>query len=599
MIKSKITVFCLLILLAATTASLAAPDSSAASLALQRIEIRISSRVPFKPGINQKKYLNRPVGPALADAIRDEIVDQFHAHGFYLARLDSSSQRKMKSGERAELILHFSPGPEFILRRVVFGIPDSLKTGFENSLDEIAADYTGKPYTADLQNNLFHAVLGVFEESGYPLCKLETEDFKLDSLSADRQAFQLNLKIEPGELVRLNGLKLPAKSDVDPRYLERTFRFRAGEVYQEKRIQRYQRLLNKQDFIKNGLPPQVVKGADNKYYLFLGFDEATYTSLDGVVGYVPAPTNIPGSKGYFTGLVNVGLRNLFGTGRRLNVFWQKPDRFSEEFRVKYREPFLLGLPFHTGVEMHRLIRDTTYIEWEYALNFELPLNEYLSGTVRFYNRQVYPDSIASAVLRLPRTRAVHTELGLIWDTRSDIYNPRRGMLISTSFDYGTQHNIGPEYLLKEDSLLEKTNVTRVNGELAMFFEFWKKQVLAVDFHTVLIGYQGQPVRLPDMFWFGGATTIRGYREQQFYGESVAWANNEYRFLLGPRSRFFVFTDLGYYSRAVPLEKKEFLMGYGLGIRFPGPIGVLQVDYGLARGVPFREGKIHFRLINEL
>ena len=40
------------------------------------------------------------------------------------------------------------------------------------------------------------------------------------------------------------------------------------------------------------------------------------------------------------------------------------------------------------------------------------------------------------------------------------------------------------------------------------------------------------------------------------------------------------------------------MGYGAGLSFPGPLGILQVDYGLAKDLNFREGKIHFRLINE-
>ncbi|MEJ2636415.1 MAG: hypothetical protein P8184_14130 [Calditrichia bacterium] len=44
--------------------------------------------------------------------------------------------------------------------------------------------------------------------------------------------------------------------------------------------------------------------------------------------------------------------------------------------------------------------------------------------------------------------------------------------------------------------------------------------------------------------------------------------------------------------------QEILLGYGLGIRLTGPLGLLQVDYGLADGLPFREGKIHFRIINE-
>jgi outer membrane protein insertion porin family len=248
--------------------------------------------------------------------------------------------------------------------------------------------------------------------------------------------------------------------------------------------------------------------------------------------------------------------------------------------------------------LHRLVRDTTYIEWEYSMNAEVPINENLSGFIRLFNREVYPDSLASLQLRLPQTRAIHTEIGMKWDTRSDIYNPKAGMVFSAYFDYGTQRNVGPQYLLEEDSLADRTNVRKVRGEFAFFWEGFKNQVLALHLHSILIGYQGTQVRPPDMFWFGGATTVRGYRENQFFGDRVGWLNLEYRFLVGPRSRLFIFTDFAYYSRELPEEKEEYLVGYGAGISFPGPLGILQVDYGLARNLSFSEGKIHFRLINE-
>jgi outer membrane protein insertion porin family len=171
-------------------------------------------------------------------------------------------------------------------------------------------------------------------------------------------------------------------------------------------------------------------------------------------------------------------------------------------------------------------------------------------------------------------------------------------VFSAYFDYGTQKNVGPAYLLQEDSLVSRTNVRKVTGEAAFFRETFKNQVLALNFRTVLIAYQGEQVRPPDMFWFGGATTIRGYRENQFFGDQVGWLNTEYRFLIGPQSRLFVFADFGYYSRNLPDEKEEYLIGYGAGLSFPGPLGILQVDYGLARNLNFSEGKIHFRIINE-
>ena len=587
-----------LILLGAFRISLFSQQNSRQTIrALESIRLHYTEKPRVKISNPIKQFRYRKLDDRTIKAIENEMIKQLHQEGYYLSRVDSTTTQVLSGETKAVLNIYLDPGPRFMLIRVNWDLTDSLKSQFQEPVPDVVRDYLGKPYTENSQKQMFQRILTVFENNGYPLCRIETTGFNLDSLDHEPKGFVLNIRILPEDEINLTGLKLPPKTDISTRFLERTFGFKSGEIYRKTRIERYERLLSKQDFIKSTTAPQVVVENDSLYFLKLNFEENPSTAFDGVIGYIPPPVNQPEINGYFTGLFNIGLRNLFGTGRKMDVFWQKPDRYSEEFRVKYREPFVFGLPFHAGVELHRLIRDTTYIEWEYALNGEIPLNENLTGLARFYTRQVYPDSLASAIQRFPQTKAVHTVIGFDWDTRNRLYNPTSGFLLSTLFDYGTQRNIGPAYLIQEDSLVQKTNVTRLTSRLAIFLQFFKRQVLALDFHAVLIGYQGQKVQIPDMFWFGGATTVRGYRENQFYGDRVTWLNTEYRFLVGPRSRFFVFTDGAYYSRKVPQFKEEYLLGYGLGFRFPGPLGDLQVDYGLARGTSFSEGKIHFRLIN--
>ena len=595
-IKILIIIFLGLEYSAETVSAQDIPDTQV--LVLEDIRLHFSHSIPVRINIPTAKYRNRKLDESIIKVIYSEITEQCKSAGYYLMRKDSIALEKFDKEQKTTLHFYLTAGPQFILSKVETELPDSLKAIFGPQVKSVLTDFLNKPYNDDLQKEMFGNILQIFENNGYPLCRITTVDFGLDSLEQDKMGFQLNLKIDPENIIQLSGLKLPSKAEEDLEYIERVLNFKAGEIYNEKRILKYQRLLQRQDFIKTTQKPEIISLADSSYFLKLNFEKAPSTIFDGIVGYIPPPVNDPTQKGYFSGLFNIGLRNLFGTGRRLDVFWQKPDRYSEDFRVKYREPFLVGLPFHLGGMFHRLIRDTTYIEWEYSLNAEIPLNEFLTGLARIYSRQVFPDSLASAVLRLPQTKSFHTELGIQWDTRDDFYNPRSGLLFNLQYDYGTQRNVGPSYLLEQDSLIEKTKVTEVKGQFAFFLTTFARQVLTLHLHGVLIGQQGQKVRPPDMFWFGGATTLRGYREDQFYGDKVGWANIEYRFLLAPLARLFFFTDLGYYERGLPDKKNEFLSGYGLGISFPGPLGILQVDFGMARGLSFSEGKLHLRLIND-
>jgi outer membrane protein insertion porin family len=115
--------------------------------------------------------------------------------------------------------------------------------------------------------------------------------------------------------------------------------------------------------------------------------------------------------------------------------------------------------------------------------------------------------------------------------------------------------------------------------------------------------QGDFIEESDYFKLGGNSTLRGYREEQFRGNRVAWSNIEYRYLISRRSYLFAFFDSGYYlvngdeSKKI-VETSAFKNGYGFGMSFETGIGLLSVSYALASGEGFSDGKIHFGIINQ-
>ena len=61
---------------------------------------------------------------------------------------------------------------------------------------------------------------------------------------------------------------------------------------------------------------------------------------------------------------------------------------------------------------------------------------------------------------------------------------------------------------------------------------------------------------------------------------------------------FLFNDWGFYQYKERTGiTKDTLYGYGIGIRFETPLGIMGVDYGFGRGDTFSTGKIHFGIIN--
>jgi len=563
---------------------------------LNELEIVLDQKIDFPKETYQRQYQTRVWSVDLQTEIKETVLNEIRTGGYYFAKLDSSKIQIDSTNQSVSAFLSYTVGRRVTLQGMTLTNP-TIPQALREQINEVFYDYRDRIYTPVLANQLFADVLTRLENNGYPLAKVHTDDFRVRE-EKDKILLDLILKVEPGDSVKLSYLKFPKRpQDISP-YLQRLLGFKKDQAYSHQKIANYRRILRRQEFIKTVEEPILAQDKEGNYFLQINFEESPATTLDGVVGYIPPPSTDPDANGYFTGLLNVGVRNLFGGGRKFRIFWEKEDELSDAFEVNYREPYLLSLPLHATLGLQRLVRDTTYIEWQYQLDLEVPINETLSGFINFSTRSVAPDSLASRQLRLPITESVITGSGIRWDTRNERLNPVSGVNLEVGFSLSRQENTGPVYLLEEDSLRKSVTLRRVRADIHTFLPTFKRQVFANRLHLQFIESTGAELQLADQFWFGGATTLRGFRESQFSAKRAFWINSEYRFLLGPQARFFVFTDNGYYSRNSPDKREDWLSSYGIGLRFGAPLGIVQVDFGLERGTPFREGKLHFRLINE-
>ena len=166
-------------------------------------------------------------------------------------------------------------------------------------------------------------------------------------------------------------------------------------------------------------------------------------------------------------------------------------------------------------------------------------------------------------------------LGLTRDGRDYFLNPSRGRLDHVAFEFSTG-----------DFKLRKLWV-----DLRGYFPTWRRQVIALGLHGAAAW--GDNIPPTELFYLGGANTLRGYDEDWFFGPRRVYANIEYRLLVGRTSQFFVFTDLGTVTQVdQPTVFDPLRVGYGFGMRLESKGGLLRMDYGLAEGRSALEGKIH-------
>ena len=522
----------------------------------------------------------------------DKITRYLNRQGYLYAKIDKISS--IFSNDSATVKLFISGTPGKIVRVGKINITsDSLNIELYQNLLVTQKD---DPFSEGAIENDLKQMLSLSADSGFVFARVQIN--KMDIRKEGDEFFAYaDVHVSEGKRVYIDRVEIKGNSYTKEHVILRELPTGAGRLYSKSIVEQIPQRLMRLGIFKDVKPAAILIGSAGEYILSLEIVEGNATTFDGIVGFIPERKSANSkSGGFFTGLVDISFRNLFGTARRFDLRWQKPDRDSENFFLDYTEPWLMGYPFDVGGRLERTVRDSTYIEWKGSLRVRWRYNHNFSIISTLQRQVVLPDSVANLNLRLVRYEQTNLEIGLIYDTRDYPINPRKGVYYENSYTFGLKNNFGPGYLLREDRIKTSEQIEILKIKLKWFYELFRNQVFALQFTGNQV--KGSRLQLTDFTWFGGARTLRGYRENQFRGDITAWMNLEYRFLLGRNSRIFLFNDWGvYHFKDSQSEIEEVLPGYGIGLRLDTALGIMAVDFGLGKGDDFSQAKIHFGIIN--
>lgn len=521
------------------------------------------------------------------------LLQSYLANGYPFAGLDSVIYRYSADSAQVQLGLFISEGPLVRLDQYHWLVSDST---IEAQIRQKTISRPGSKLSPTDFHEDMTTALSVLENSGYPFAIIALDSIRLLDQGDRNSAWQLFLKMQPGPFVRIDEIRIFGNSVTQSKVIIRELRLKYGQSFDQRRIDKIPGRLMRLGFFRQVEKPSIILGDNNRGILQINVEEGNASKVDGLLGYNPGTDLSPG---YFTGLIDLTLGNLLGTGRAIEVHWQKRDRKTQEFSFGYREPWVLGYPVHSGFSFEQLIQDTSYIQRSWQFQSELPLLENLTGFIGLSRTTVQPDSLGSQLWGIPASRTLAVSIGIDYDTRDDLINPRSGLRYRTNYEYGRKKNIGASEFLQKLNYRSNANNEKLSLDFEWNIPLLKFQVLSLALHGRQSKSNEPIIPITDQFRFGGARTLRGYREEQFRGSRVTWSNFEYRYLLGKRSRAFIFLDSGYYWRREASNTVEAAkIGYGFGLRMETGLGILGVDYGLGPGDGLINGKVHVGLVNQ-
>ena len=531
----------------------------------------------------------------IIDSIKSRLALNYANSGYFHCAFDGTKIIAMADTASVDLSVTINENEPTYLNRINF--VNALQSDSMNVIPMFSY-LEGEIFNRNnLEESIFLA-LTYYENNGNPFSKIKIASINfINDATEEKYLADLNLIIDKGQESTIDKIEVDGNTKTKEYVITREMRLSPGEKFSENLIKEIPYRLNRLGFFEPVAVPNYYVNSKNEGVLVVEVKDKQTNNFDGIIGYVPGDEK---SSGYVTGLINISLRNIFGTGRAAAIRWQKLDRNSQELELKYLEPWVLNLPFNINAGLYQRKQDSTYIQRNLNFSLEFLANENISAALTFSTESVIPSDRDTLTFTVYNSNSITTGLNLKLDTRDDPYSPTQGILFINSYSFSRKNINGPEKFITSD-MVTKVDLQRFALEFKIFYQPFQRQVIALSLNGKEL--RGSFFEVSDLFRLGGTNTLRGYTEDQFLGSRIFWSNLEYRFLLSQRSFAFLFVDTGYFLRPEDLSRnipktEGYRTGYGLGINLETGLGVIGVSYALGKGDSFSNGKIHFGIVNE-
>ncbi|GIV61469.1 MAG: membrane protein [Rhodothermaceae bacterium] len=534
--------------------------------------------------------LARPYPLDSLDVAARALLEHLRREGYYDAVLDSV--RVEAERQPPEVRLYVRPGSRYVVGRVrLRGM-----TVFDSvAVRDAMVTRPGRPLDPDRLAADLDALLQRYEAAGYPLVAIRLAG--LERLPGDSTRLDLLLQVEEGRTLVLGGVELPGARRTRASYVARLAGWRTGRPLQSYDPVTLRERLEETGFFEEVGTPELVVLPGDTVVVRLPVREAAPGSFDLVLGYLPAGG--AGRSGSLVGSGHLVLRHLLGAGRTASLKLNRLPGQVSSVDVRVADPFLFGLPFTGEGAFQGLQQDSTYGKQQYRASVGYHFGGGLMLLATFSRENTAPGQaglrLRAGRQRIPRSDAVFAGLGLRYRRLDQGVNPRRGFFVEVNLERGRKRRTATVLTAEGDTTREVTALRqeRLQATIRLFVPTLRRQVLALGGEAAVLVSNAYDES--DLFRFGGATSLRGYDEERFRGRFVARAFAEYRYQIDRASFAYVFFDLGFVEtpEVVGLVPGHgFHPGYGVGLQFSTPVGLVNTSYAVNPEDGPTRGRIH-------
>ena len=593
-----------------------------------------------------RPWQKSPLRSDFVRADRVALTAYYRRHGFLEAQVDSVAIRPVgKSSRKWDVHFYLTEGQRAVVDTIrIEGTGPVSEADFRSAL----RFHRGSPLDLPIVQASRDSVVNVYAERGYVLARVT------DSLEVNDHRAAISYRVNPGPRVAVEQVTVEGTQKTKPSYVSREMLLRPGDI-----VRRSKLILSQQRIYDSGLYSDVqmelepVDSTTHRAGLVVSVREQKMGWIDAGIGY--------GTVDQLRLTGQWGQRNIFRSSMRFVVTGRLGIRllpfqvfplFQDPIRAKFgdrRIDVALTHPWPLGVRMQTTLgayaEDQPIIEktdaaplraYGGSVVFATPFLRDTRSYISYELRHVIEDSVSIAAGGVSYTTN-RVALTSERDSRKDLFNPKQGsdLLGKVEFVTGSRPgaggfaNIGAQatgYVpLKSGAVL----AVRVRGG---FIEPWSSKSLTDS--TLTIPRELDEIPLEDRYRTGGASTVRGYLENELGSRTVYDSTGVARIearggqvlILGSAELRFpliwIFSGAAFLDAGNVWERPEDInlsrifsfgggAGYndmrysgGVGLRIGTPVGPIRFDYGWkirSPRTPFepdlsaRRGEFHFSL----
>jgi outer membrane protein assembly factor BamA len=419
--------------------------------------------------------------------------------------------------------------------------------------------------------------LRIFAEVGYPFAEARPRSFDLED-----GKLVGTIHLDLGAEAVIEDIQLSGARVTKPKTVFRLIGMEPGRRYTGREGAMVRERLARSGLFSSVGEVKVLPGSSaGAVVLEVPVTEPPYTRFRGALG-------VSGEEATLTGLLDLDLTNIAGTARAASGRWENRGLGLTRFALHYREPWLPVVPIGLEGDLQHDVNENrySYTRWE------------ITGDISWRSIwRIRAGRGGSQAVEIDGPTGTQSESyfvgGVTYDGRNSAANPTAGIRFFLNSTRGTK-------TVPIDTLVIRLDRTRwdLGGEGYQRVGSRWLGVLRTRFQYLDTPEDSIPRW--DLFAVGGANSLRGYREEQFLTPGAWVTQTEWRWLQGNQgSAVYVFADAAFIS---PPEGREFedtfdqfQLGTGLGLRQAGKLGIVSVEYGVARGDSPLDGRLHLRI----